>query len=154
MRWLLAGVFLFAAVSKSLELRKFAETISEFGIVLEGTESATAIFLVVCEFVVGIGLLLDIRGTLTAVLSLLLTFLAVLSYGLFLGLDIDCGCFGVDVVRFTTGLQDALWKDIVFLTIVVGIYFLREKLEITPKPFSILFSGDTDNTKKTTNLGD
>ena len=92
LRWFLAGAFVFSAISKSLDAGKFAKTIAEFGIVVEGTEFATAIFLVVSEFVEGIGLLKDVKGSLAAVLSLLRTFLAVLCYGLWLGLDIDYGC--------------------------------------------------------------
>ena len=154
MRWILTGLFVFSALTKSFDLNKFAVKIAEFGIVAEGTEFVTAVFIVVFELVVGFGLLIDVKGSLSAITSLLLIFLAVLCYGIWLGLDIDCGCFGDDIVHFTTGLQDAVWKDIVLLTIVVAIFCLRKKLGIVPKSIWKYSSQRENVVKQSVNQGD
>ena len=53
-----------------------------------------AVFLPLLEMIFGLGLLLDIKGSLAGITGLLMLFTVILSYGIRLGLDVDCGCFG------------------------------------------------------------
>jgi hypothetical protein len=48
------------------------------------------------EVVVGLGTLLNRRWAILGMLGLMILFLGVLSYGVSIGLDIDCGCFSAD----------------------------------------------------------
>ncbi len=91
----LAAVFVYAGVSKLLDLPGFEKSIADYGILLPGTEMAAAVVLVVLEILVGIGVLLGVRAAVGCMVGMLLMFIGVLSYGLWLGLDIECGCFGL-----------------------------------------------------------
>jgi uncharacterized membrane protein YphA (DoxX/SURF4 family) len=91
----LAAVFVYAGVTKLLDLPGFEKSITDYGILIPGTEMAVAVVLVVLEILVGLGVLLGVRAALACMIALLLMFIGVLSYGLWLGLDIECGCFGL-----------------------------------------------------------
>jgi uncharacterized membrane protein YphA (DoxX/SURF4 family) len=91
----LAAVFLYAGATKLLDLRGFEQSIIDYGILLPGTEMAVAISLVILEILVGAGVLFGMRGALPGMVGLLVMFIGVLSYGVWLGLDIECGCFGL-----------------------------------------------------------
>lgn len=114
---MLGLVFLSAAGFKLADLDAFRTTIARFGIVLDGLVPATALALVAAEVVLGLGLLLGQRWALYGALLLLLLFLAVLTYGLQLGLEVDCGCFGPSGQDGDVGLLQALWRDLVLLAL-------------------------------------
>ena len=113
-RWLLAAVMIFAAVPKLADPAAFAEVVGAYGLLPDILVVPAAIFLPALELV---GAFLLIRGRvsglwITALLMLL--FIAVLSYGIWLGLDIDCGCFGPEDSEskaFST-LRTALIRDL------------------------------------------
>ena len=72
----------------------------------------------------GIGLLLDIRGSLAVIAGLMGMFIFVLGYGISLNLDVDCGCFGADDLAKQAGLVQAFWRDLVLGGIVVPYLYL------------------------------
>ncbi len=86
-----------------------------------------AIGLPILEILAAIGLLFDVRGSLAVVAGLLVLFLAILGYGVWLGLDIDCGCFGPGDPEGEAykGLRPALYRDLVMLTGVAYLYVWR-----------------------------
>lgn len=53
-----------------------------------------SILLPALEVAAGIGLLFDIEGCLSVIAALLCLLIAILGYGIWMGLDVDCGCFG------------------------------------------------------------
>jgi uncharacterized membrane protein YphA (DoxX/SURF4 family) len=108
----LAVVFLYTGVTKLLDLSAFEQSIRDYGILLPGTEMAAAWCLVVLEIVAALGVLFGIRGGLMLMVGLLVLFVGALSYGLWLGLDIDCGCLGFGVSH---GLGTALFIDVCLL---------------------------------------
>jgi sodium--glutamate symport carrier gltS len=122
-RWLLAGVFLYAGVTKLTAPQLFAENISDFGLVPENILFATALAIIGLEVLAGFGLLLDIRGALAIVVCLLVLFVVAMSYGLAIGLDIDCGCFGPGDRGL--GLQEALLTDLCLLAACGYLYWSR-----------------------------
>jgi hypothetical protein len=74
----------------------------------------------------GAGLLWDVRGSLAVVTALLFTFILVLAYGIWLGLDIDCDCFPLLAsVKPKTTLQESLVRDLVLLGLCGCLYFRR-----------------------------
>jgi len=90
----LAAVFLFAGISKLGDIPQFASRIGDFGLAHDSLVVTAAWMISIFEIILGVSLAFGIRGSLTATLILLGVFIGVLAYGIYLGLDIECGCFG------------------------------------------------------------
>ncbi|SHJ52597.1 Methylamine utilisation protein MauE [Malonomonas rubra DSM 5091] len=126
-RCLLAGVFLWSGLSKAYRPTAFAETVGAYGLLPDPLVFPAAILLIVAEVIVGIGLLIDQKGALSATTLLMLLFMAVLGYGIYLGLDIDCGCFGPDDPEATAfhDLRGAFFRDLLLLLLIAYLYLWR-----------------------------
>jgi uncharacterized membrane protein YphA (DoxX/SURF4 family) len=126
-RGILGGVFLYAAFPKIFDLKGFAAIIDAYGIVPERALVPVALILSLLEVVGGIGVLCRHKGYLSTniIFGLLLLFIATLSYGLWLGLDIDCGCFGKDgpEYQYFHDLRFALYRDLFLLLPVLYLYW-------------------------------
>lgn len=94
LRVALALVFVSAGLLKLGDLRQFADRLGDFGLVPDALVFPTAWAVSALELLAGVALVVNLRGSLIAILLLLVTFLAVLAYGIQLGLDVECGCFG------------------------------------------------------------
>ena len=105
----------------------FAIILEAFNLLPNAWIMPVAVGLPALEILAAIGLLFDVRGSLTTVAGLLLLFLAILSYGIWLGLDIDCGCFGPGDPEGEAykGLRPALYRDVAMLLGVVYLYVWR-----------------------------
>ena len=93
-RWFLAAVMIFAAIPKLIDPGAFAEVVGAYGLLPDFLVVPAALALPLLELV---GAFLLIHGRISGLwitALLMLLFIAVLSYGIWLGLDIDCGCFG------------------------------------------------------------
>ncbi len=88
-----------------------------YGIVPGGLALETALVLIAAELAVACGLLLDRFWAAVAAAAMLLLFIAVLTYGIHLGIDIDCGCFGPDDPEHAAvdNLRSAVVRDILLL---------------------------------------
>ncbi len=141
-RWVLGSIFLYSGSTKLLEPEIFAVLIEAYGIVPEGLLMPVAITLASMEVIAGIGLLLDIRGSLSVIAGLLVLFIAVLGYGIWMGLDVDCGCFGPDdpEAKAFHGLRLSLYRDMVMLTGVAFIYGWRRYRKIKPADIMLIIS--------------
>lgn len=124
-RLLIAGLFLYAGGSKLFALPSFALTIGDYGLVPEGLVLPTALLLVIAELIAATALLLDLRGGLTGITLLLILFILVLLYGIQLGLDVDCGCFGSGEQHSSEGLKQAVYRDLVMLAGCFFLYWYR-----------------------------
>ena len=126
-RVLISSLFLYAGGSKLLALPSFAQTISDYGLIPEGLLFPAALFLLTAELIAALALLLDLRGGLTGITLLLLLFIAVLAYGIQLGLDVDCGCFGSGEhqVHNSQGLYQAVCRDLIMLAGCLFLYWYR-----------------------------
>lgn len=113
----LAGVYLYGGIPKLLDTKSFADIIAAYGIVPDSFVFATALILPVIEVITAVGLLLKKYWASVSALLLLLMFISILSYGIYLGLDIDCGCFGPEDPEHVafSGLRSALIRDLFFL---------------------------------------
>ncbi len=116
-------LFLYAGINKLLDSRSFAIVIDAFGLVPDPLIMPIAIVLPILEIVAAVGLLFDVHGSLGLVTGLLVFFMAVVSYGIWMGLDIDCGCFGPGDLEGEaySGLRPALYRNLV---LAVGIAYL------------------------------
>ncbi|MEN6432794.1 MAG: MauE/DoxX family redox-associated membrane protein [Smithella sp.] len=123
-RTALAALFIYGGVGKLIDPKAFARIISGYGLVPEMFLPVVAIGLPLIETIAGIGLLLDIRGSLALIASLLGMFLFVLGYGISLNLDVDCGCFGADDLARQASLKQAFWRDVVLCGVVVPYLYL------------------------------
>ncbi len=123
----LGSIFLYSGFSKILDLNAFAEVIDAFGIIPWELKHIAAILISAAEVLVGGGLILEIKGALTAILIMLLGFVLVLSWGFYMGYDIDCGCFGENdpVGEAFHGLKSSLIRDGAFLAVVLYLYLWR-----------------------------
>lgn len=112
-RWLLAAVFLYAGVPKIANPWIFAKVIGAYGLVPEPLLLPAAVVLPLVEIVAAVLLVCGRYEGLMLAAVMMLIFIAVLGYGIHLGLDIDCGCFGPEDPEHVafSGLRTALMRD-------------------------------------------
>jgi uncharacterized membrane protein YphA (DoxX/SURF4 family) len=116
-RWLLAVVFLFAGVPKIADPEAFAVIIGAYGLLPEILLLPMAIVLPLAEIGIAVALIYSRQEGLWGAGIMLLVFIAVLGYGVQMGLDIDCGCFGPEDPEHKafSGLRTALVRDLLLL---------------------------------------
>ena len=133
-RVLLSVIFMWSGISKLMEPAEFAVIIDAYGLIPDACILPIAIVLPLLEMVFGLGLLLEIRGSLAVITGLLMVFMAILSYGIWLGLDVDCGCFGPQDPESEAvhSLRPALYRDFAMITGVVYLYVWRYYRSIKP----------------------
>jgi uncharacterized membrane protein YphA (DoxX/SURF4 family) len=128
-RILLAAVFLYTGVTKLADISAFAETIGAYGLLPEFLLPFAALGLVAAEIAAGIGLLMEKGWSIKLSAGLMLLFLAVLGYGMALGLDVDCGCYGPgDPEAEAFGnLRGAFIRDLFYLAGIALIVLYRKR---------------------------
>jgi uncharacterized membrane protein YphA (DoxX/SURF4 family) len=133
-RWVLGAVFIYAGSIKLLEPETFAALIDAYGIAPEDLLMPASILLPALEVAAGIGLLFDIEGSLSVIAALLCLFIAILGYGIWMGLDVDCGCFGPQdpEAKAFHGLRQSLYRDLFMLAGIVCLYAWRRHRAIRP----------------------
>lgn len=134
----LALSFLAAGTIKILDPMTFAVTIDAFGILPGPLVLPVAILLPVMEIFGAAALIFDIRGSLGLITLMLLMFIVVLGYGLHMGLDIDCGCYGPGDPEGEAyaGIRGALWRDLAMLGCAGILYVWRRFLGVRPGSFA------------------
>lgn len=138
---LLSVIFLWSGISKLMGPQFFAVIIENYGLLPDPLTLPAAIVLSMMEVLAGLGLLMDIRGSLAVVTGLLTLFIVVLSYGIWIELDVDCGCFGLEdpEARTFRGLRSALLQDIAMMLVIFYLYFWRYRQSMAPKTLTNLF---------------
>ncbi|MCP3955002.1 MAG: DoxX family membrane protein [Desulfobacterales bacterium] len=136
-RWGLAGLFIFSGFTKLVAPDQFAVLIDAYGILPEMLVVPVAILLPAGEVIAGGCLVFNVRGSLAAITLMMVLFLAVLGYGIWMGLDVDCGCFGPEdpESRAFHGLRQAFYRDIVIMTVVAVLYVWRYRRAVRPVRF-------------------
>ena len=135
-------LFVYAGVNKLLNPRAFATVIDAFGLVPDPLIMPIAVALPILEILAAVGLLFDVRGCLGLVAGLLVFFMAVVSYGIWMGLDIDCGCFGLGDPEGEAykSLRPALYRNIGLLAGTAYLYYWRFNRALEPVRVGTLFS--------------
>lgn len=123
----LALMFLVAGVLKLADPQVFAVTIEAFGIVPKFIAFPIALVLPCLEILLALGLIFDMRWSLEGIGGLTTFFIGILLYGIHLGLDIDCGCYGPEdpEAEAFSSLYTSLYRDIAMLTAVVYLHWWR-----------------------------
>lgn len=134
LRWILGAIFIYSGATKLIAPQTFAVLVEAYGVVPDALLLPVAVVLPAMELVAGAGLLVDIRGSLAVLSALLMLFVAILGYGIRMGLDVDCGCFGPEDPEAEAfhGLRPALYRDLVMLAAVVFLYAWRRYRHIEP----------------------
>ena len=121
-RFSLGFIFIYAGFSKLLDPKAFAKVLSQYDLIPEGLLAPVSIGLPALEFLAGLGLIFAIRGSLSIIFGLLITFVIVLWYGILHNLNIDCGCFSPEEIQSYTSLRHALYRDIVMIAAAIYLY--------------------------------
>lgn len=134
-RLIISLIFLIAAVPKLFDVHGFAAVIDAYGILPDIFLLPTAVVLPVLEIFLAIGLLFNRLKSKIGVALVLLFFIVLLSYSIWQGLDIDCGCFGPEDPEFKAfrGLRVALIRDIIMLVPLVYSFWYHQYRQDTLK---------------------
>ncbi|OQX19776.1 MAG: hypothetical protein BWK76_03455 [Desulfobulbaceae bacterium A2] len=133
-RCLLAGVFIVSGAGKLMDPQHFSLIIESYGLIPDPAILPVALLLSLLELIAGLGLLLDLRWSLGTITALLILFMLILGYGLYLGLDVDCGCFaaGDPEGEAYHSLRPALYRDALLLLAIVFLLFWQRYAALTP----------------------
>ncbi|MDQ7786260.1 MAG: MauE/DoxX family redox-associated membrane protein [Thermodesulfovibrionales bacterium] len=124
-RFIIGAIFIYAGSVKLIDPKTFAHSISSYGLVPEILLAPVAIGLPALEVLAGIGLIFNIRGSLTVIFGMLVMFVVVLWYGILKDMNIDCGCFTPEEIFEQNSLQKALYRDLVMIGAVLYMYLYR-----------------------------
>ena len=138
----LGTVFIVAGGMKLGAPETFSVLIEAYGIVPENLLIPVAVALPALEVAAGIGLLFDVEGSLATIAGLTILFIGILGYGIWMGLDVDCGCFGPQdpEAKAFHGLWQSLYRDLAMLAAIAFIYGWRHLQAIQPIKISDLFN--------------
>jgi putative oxidoreductase len=118
-RLAVAGVFLWAGISKALDPARFAEAIHRYDLVSYPTSAAMALYLPWLEILAAAGLMLH-RTCQASVMTLAIlatVFICAMASAWMRGLDIACGCFVAD--RAATGLAWPIARIALILAVLL-----------------------------------
>lgn len=134
LRLTLVTIFLWSGIAKSLHPNQFAATVEAYGLLPDLLILPVAVSLIFAEIIAAVGLLFEKRGSLTLITLMMIIFLGVLSYGIYLGLDVDCGCFGPDDPEAEAfhDLRGALLRDLLLMLAIGYLYLWRFINRLTP----------------------
>jgi uncharacterized membrane protein YphA (DoxX/SURF4 family) len=121
----LACIFMYAGFIKLLDPRAFAHAIAQYDLIFEGLLPLVAVGLPALELLAGVGLIFEVRGSLTLIAFLLLIFLVILGYAVWHNLDIDCGCLTLDELDAQHGVKTAFWRDLIMIGATLFLYWRR-----------------------------
>ena len=119
--------FVYAGIVKLTDPAAFARLISEYSILPDILLLPFAVGLPLLEFLAGLGLALNRRGSLAVILGLLVLFSSVLGYGIFHNLDIDCGCFSIEEIKGVNSLKQAFYRDLAMAGAVFLLFIQRSR---------------------------
>jgi uncharacterized membrane protein YphA (DoxX/SURF4 family) len=129
-RFAIGSVFVYAGFIKLIDPKAFARVISHYDMVPESLLLFVAIGLPALEFFAGLGLVFNIRGSLSVIIILLMMFSIVLGYGIFNNLNINCGCFSSEELSQQDNLKLAFYRDLI---LIGGAFFLFLSGRYCPK---------------------
>ncbi|MGB9716606.1 MAG: MauE/DoxX family redox-associated membrane protein [Thermodesulfovibrionales bacterium] len=146
-RFSISLIFIYAGLLKLFDPKAFARAISQYELVPEGLLTPLAIGIPALEVLAGVCLIFSIRGSLSLIFGLLITFIFVLWYGILRHLDIDCGCFSPEELKSQANLWNAFYRDIAMVGAVIYLY-ISNRIRNRAKPISsVKIKNKTGNVK-------
>ena len=145
LRLSLACIFIYAGFIKLLDPRAFAHAIAQYNLIPETLLPLVAVGLPALELLAGVGLIFEVRGSLTIIAIFLLIFLVILGYAVWHNLDIDCGCFTIDELDAQHSVKTAFWRDLIMIG--AALFLSRRRRSRAPQDLwtekiKILFKGE------------
>jgi uncharacterized membrane protein YphA (DoxX/SURF4 family) len=125
LRFVIGGVFVYAGFIKLMDPKSFAKVISQYALIPEMLLAPVAIGLPLLELLAGLGLIFNIRGSLSVIFGMLVLFVLVLWYGILNDLSIDCGCFSPEEIADYNSLKRALYRDLLMIGGSLFIFLQR-----------------------------
>lgn len=140
LRLAVGGAFIVAGVIKLQDPWAFAMVIDGYGLTPGWADLPLAYGLPILEVVSGAGLIFNIRWALELVAAQLLLFVGVLAYGMYLGLDVDCGCFGPGDPegQAYSGMGDSMVRDLIMLAALAAVYWRRKAMQEPPRSMAVI----------------
>lgn len=125
LRLSLAFIFIYAGLVKLMNPQAFAHALAQFELIPEGLLPLVALGLPGVELLAGLGLAVDLRFCMTAILVMLTGFLLILGYAILKDLDIDCGCFTLDELTERTSVKRAFFRDLLMMAAIGFLFWWR-----------------------------
>ena len=129
-RFFLGGLFLWAGGTKIVNPHDFANIIANYQLLPDFAVNVTAVWLPWIEVLCGILLIggIWVEGSLVVINTLLIVFIAALISNWVRGIDVDCGCFAVDVEKGESSYLFDIIRDIFLLAI--GLFILQSRVRL------------------------
>ena len=134
LRMLLGLVFVWAASNKIMDPGGFAAVIENYMILPDYLINIVAVLLPWLEALCGLLLITGylVRGSTVIVNLLLIVFISALSLNIFRGIDINCGCFSLEVNSDMNMYHSLLW-DLPVLAVGLWLFFFSLKSGNAPR---------------------
>ena len=125
LRFVLAGIFLYAGLVKSLSSAQFAIALIPFTVVPSEWIGTIALLLPLAEIGAAVLLLLPSTQRIgaLAILALCLLFIAALGWALANGIIVSCACFGKDETPSAMKMAAALGRDVLLAAAALAVFF-------------------------------
>lgn len=135
LRWVLGILFIWAGSLKIIDAPGFAEALSYYRLLPMPGINWTAIFLPWLEVVCGVALITGVcdRGAAAWLAMMLVVFIAALGYSIHRGLDISCGCFGLNESGKKVGFFE-IGRNLLLLAAAVAVFLLGKQPSVNHEP--------------------
>ena len=123
-RLALGSIFIYASIDKIIDPISFSNVIDNYHITPIILNNLFALFIPWLEFIIGICLIfnLKVQGASFLSIILLLWFIFILTQAIFRGINVECGCFDLNIsdlddLELRKNMIKRIFEDIVFLGI-------------------------------------
>ena len=123
-RLALGYIFIYASIDKIIDPISFSNVIDNYHITPIILNNLFALFIPWLEFIIGICLIfnLKVHGASFLSIILLLWFIFILTQAIFRGINVECGCFDLNIsdlddLELRKNMIKRIFEDIVFLGI-------------------------------------
>lgn len=118
-RIVLGLIFVYSGLVKITDAQLFVTAVENYRLLPDFLAPFLALILPWVELVTGLVLVSGFKAkpAVTLINLMVVVFIAALSISFFRGLNIDCGCFNVNITDSKHSLLEAIWRDIGFLTL-------------------------------------
>ncbi len=133
LRVIVGGVFIYSSIGKLFSPEEFAKIIYNYDFLPLFLINIFAITLPYIQFIAGALLIFGVfkKGNSVILISLLFVFLIALIQAYVRGLDINCGCFSLDIEASKNDILRRIIEDAILLIPVVIIFIFSDKKQET-----------------------